>query len=370
MIALVKKLKNINLPFMKSHLFFFLAWFAFVIPSATAIETEMQDWNDVDKQALKSSARVIEIFKQDLEFVQSLGRVMGRAPEYSNRSAAKAEEKVINDIAASYYDALTQYSSVASKFLIHLVADLKQIEISKSLEVDSTIWLVPSGKEPEYSVLRGITDVLAAGAAVGGAASDNIALTSGAVAGANLVDFITELPGYDKNLQVNAVDVERDESGKLIGVGEYAKKINDLSVQVAMSRLLYDDSRVQLLLFENMIDDYDASAQKLSDLISILNYGTNEAAYAAIKELIEEGKWIAKLSRKLADEAEKMHLRTNHYAQNSHAYLLPSLAKCLPEISEKSNKISRILNQNEAIFELIVDTSKNVEIVQFYLQKQ
>jgi len=368
MIASIKKRKKTNQLFMKFYAFFFLVLFAASSP-ASATE-EFQDWNESDKQALKASVRVIEIFKQDLEFVQSLGRVMGRAPQYANRSSAKAaEEKVLNDIAASYYDALTKYSSVASRFLLHLVDDLKRINITAPLEIDSAIWVIPEGKEREYDLLRGVTDVLAVGAAVGGAASDNAQLTSGAVAGANFVDFITELPGYDETVQVYSIDVEKDGAGNLVGIGEYAKKINELSVQVAMSRLLYDDIRVHLLLFENMIEEYDVSAQKLSDLISILNYGTNEAAYAAIKELIDEGKRITKLSRKLAYDAEKMSLKADYYAKNTRSYLHPSLNETLPGIAKKSDNIAKVLNQNEAIFELIVDTSKNVEIVQFYLEK-
>ncbi len=328
------------------------------------------DWTSADQQAFKQSARVIEIFKLDLEFVQSLRRVMGRAPQYTNRNAKQAEQKVLSDIAASYYDALKSYSNNTTSFLTTLVRDLDNEDLSAVFQLDTAIWQFPIPQQAEYCWLQGITDLAAAGA--GGAVAmgemdDGLKMTAGAVAGANFVDFIRGIPGINTNVQEQTLDIVETQSGEIEQIGLYAKKIHDLSVKYAMSRLIVEDINIELTYYKHLVDKLDQSAQTISDLIAILNYGTNEAAYEAIQEMIAEGKKITHTSNELLTLAVRLGLKTQRYKLLPQTSLIPMLHVALDNLNQRIVLLQQRMQLHKEVFEVILDTSKNVEIVQFYL---
>ncbi|NTV47861.1 MAG: hypothetical protein HGB11_15385, partial [Chlorobiales bacterium] len=146
-------------------------------------------WTKAQRSEFKKNARVIEVFKQDMEFVQSLRRVMGRAPEYSSPSGEKAEKKVLTDIAASYYDALKKYSENTSQFLNYLTDRLEKENLEAAYQVGDSVWVLPKPSSG-YDWVSGIGHLAAAGVAGAGLASDNPALTAGAVVGSKLLNFV------------------------------------------------------------------------------------------------------------------------------------------------------------------------------------
>jgi|GEM_PF-1823026 len=348
---------------------FLLLLIFFVWHPKDAISAE---WTKKDEDAFKESARVIEIFKLDLEFVQSLGRVMGRAPQYASRNAKQAEEKVLSDIAASYYDALKSYSNNTATFLTYLAESLNDQNLSGSFQPDSGLWHYPVPQEAEYCWLEGIADLAAtgmAGAVAAGGMDDGLKMTAGAVAGANFVDFITNIPGVESKVQEQTLDVVETKEGEIEQIGIYAKKIHDRSVKYAISRLLTEQILVELSYQQNLVDQFENSAQKLSDLIGILNYGTNEAAYKAIQEMIREGKNTAELARELKGIATRLSIYTNHYKTLPSELILPGLKSQIEKLNKETQMLFEQVERSASVFEIILDTSKNVEIVQFYLSK-
>lgn len=330
------------------------------------------EWTTGDQEAFKESARVIEIFKLDLEFVQSLGRVMGRAPQYANRNAKQAEEKVLSDIAAAYYDALKTYSKNTTTFLSSLVETLDQQKLNESFAIDSSVWRYPIPKEAQYSWFEGLGDLAVtgvAGAVAMGSMDDGLEMTAGALAGANFIDFLTGFPGVNSDVQEQTLEVMENDDGDLQHIGVHAKKIHDLSVKYAISRVMAEEIKVELTYYTYLVDQLDQSAQKLSDLIAILNYGTNEAAYEAIKEMIREGKKTNQVAAELKSIAMRLGLKTKRYKNMSKDLIVTKLYEKLEGLHQTSRVLYQTIQRNDDIFEIILDTSKNVEIVQFFLSK-
>lgn len=342
-----------------------------LIGVATAFAGEGNDslWTKAQRNELKKNARVIEIFKQDLEFVQSLRRVMGRAPEYSSPSGDKAEKKVLSDIAASYYDALKNYSENTSQFLNYFTDRLEKEALDVAYPVQDSVWAFPKPSSG-YDWVSGIGHLAAAGVAGAGLATDNPALTAGAVIGSELLGFVMGIPGLNQNANVNTVDVVRENDGSVKEIGEYARKIQELSVQVALSRMAYDETKASLKRYKMLIARMDTAAQNLEWMISILNYGTNEAAYTAIQKVIREGKSVNQSAEEVRQIAENLQFKSAQLSGESRAYLLPGLPEKYDQLLARSQNVKRAVDENQDILELMLDTAKNIEIVQFYLSNR
>lgn len=327
-------------------------------------------WTKSKRNELRKNARVIEVFKQDLEFVQSLRRVMGRAPEYSNPSGDKAEKKVLSDIAAAYYDALKNYSENTSEFLDYFTDRLEKEALESAYQVEDSVWALPKPGTAEFDWLSGAGHIAAAGVAGAGLATDNPALTAGAVVGSELMALITGIPGVNENATIGTVDVVRSKDGRVQQIGEYAKKIQELSVQFAVSRTAHDETMASLKRYRKLITHIDSAAQNLEWMMSLLSYGTNEAAYAAIQKVVREGKSVPQSADEVRQLAEALRFRSGELSGSSRGYLLPGLPEKYDRLSVRAENIRRFVLENQDTLELMIDTAKNIEIVQFYLSNR
>ncbi|NTW50525.1 MAG: hypothetical protein HGB19_12505 [Chlorobiales bacterium] len=339
---------------------------------ATGFAQEGRDslWTKAQSSEFRKNARVIEVFKQDLEFVQSLRRVMGRAPEYSSPSGEKAEKKVLSDIAASYYDALKNYSENTSQFLNYFTDRLEKEALESAYQVEDSAWSLPKPNATEFDWLSGAGHLVAAGAAGAGLATDNPALTAGAVLGSELLELVTGIPGVNQNATLSTVDVVRSKDGRVQEIGEYAKKIQDLSVQIAVSRTAHDETKASLKRYKMLVAQIDSAAQNLEWMMSILSYGTNEAAYMAIQKVVRDGKSVPQSAEEVRQLAEALRFKSAQLSGESRAYLLPSLPEKYDRLSARAENVRRFVMENQDILELMLDTAKNIEIVQFYLSNR